>query len=154
MLNVHAIGPKWVEPVLLSYYGLRQFCARRDIGYQQNRVPQFYRKNHPPRQNYDPRPITAGLGFTLLKTKPNGQAPEPPQCSSASFDTSPSRLTIMTSFRRPSPMTSSRRSTPLHSYCFARPHHYNTLPRVRTDPYPFLLRNRSSSCHAGPPRNL
>jgi hypothetical protein len=136
MLNVHAIGPKWVEPVLLSYCRLRQFCGRRDIGYQQNKVPHFYRKNHPPRQNYGPRPITAGLGFTLLKTKPNGQAPEPPQRSFASSNPSPSSSTIMTSFRCPSPMTSSRRLTPLHSYCFTRPptvthcHRYARAPTL------------------------
>jgi hypothetical protein len=48
------------------------------VGYQQNRVPHFHRKNYPPRQNYGPRPITAGLGLTLLKTKAKGQASEPP----------------------------------------------------------------------------
>jgi hypothetical protein len=48
------------------------------VGYQQNRVPHFHRKNYPPRKNYGPRPTTAGSGLNLLKTKAKGQAPEPP----------------------------------------------------------------------------
>jgi hypothetical protein len=48
------------------------------VGYQQNRVPHFHSKTTHQDKYYDPRPITAGLGLTLLKTKAKGQAPEPP----------------------------------------------------------------------------
>jgi hypothetical protein len=101
------------RPVSLSsLWQSREVCNHLFVGYQQNRVPHFYRKNHLPRQNYGPRPITTSPGLTLLKTKAKGQAPEPPQRSSASSDPSPFCPTLV---------TSSRRSIPLHSYCFARP---------------------------------
>jgi hypothetical protein len=82
--------------------------------YQQNRVPHLHRKNHLPRQYYGPRPITAGPGLTLLKTKAQGQVLEPPNAP-------PLCPTPVTSSKHPSPVTSSRRSTPLHIYCFAQP---------------------------------
>jgi hypothetical protein len=41
-------------------------------------VPHFHRKTIHRDKYYGPRPITAGLGLTSLKTKAKGQAPEPP----------------------------------------------------------------------------
>jgi hypothetical protein len=124
------------------------------VGYQQNRVPHFHRKTTHQDKYYGPRPITAGLGLTSLKTKAKGQAPEPPNAPPLHLTPSPNRPTPTMSFRRPSPMTSSRHSTPLHSYYFARPLYCNTLLRACTGPYLFLLRNRSSPHRAGLPGNL
>jgi hypothetical protein len=111
-------------------------------------------QNHPSRQILRPTAQYSRPRPYSTQNQSQSTSARASQRSSASSDLPPSRLTPMTSSRRPSPVMSSRRSTPLHSYCFARPRHCNTLSRVRTGPYLFLLRNETSPCHAGSPRNL
>jgi hypothetical protein len=124
------------------------------VRYQQNRYPIFITKP-PTKTNITAHgPSQPAHALLRSKLKLMDKRLSPSQRSSASSDPSPSRLTPVTSSRRPSPVTSSRRSTPLHSYCFAQPPYCNTLPQACTGPYLFLLRNRSSQRHAGLPGNL
>jgi hypothetical protein len=123
------------------------------VGYSKIGYPIFIAKSPHQDKYYGSRPITAAPGLIPLKTKAKGQAPEPPALLRF-VRPSPSHSIPVTSSRHPSIVTSSRRSTPSHNYCFARPPYCNALPQARTAPYLFLLRNRSSSRHAGLPRNL
>jgi hypothetical protein len=81
LLLLRSPPSRWLGGLWL-HWSTREDCAvlwrRICVGYQQNRVPHFHRKNYPPRQNNGSRPTTASLGLTLLKTKAKGQALEPP----------------------------------------------------------------------------
>jgi hypothetical protein len=114
----------------------------------------FHRKTIHQGKYYGPQPIAAGPGLTLLKTKVRGQAPEPP--SAPSLRPSSLRLTLPP-WHHPGARSlwRHRGARPLCTATASlNPLHFNTLPRVSTGPYLFLLRNRSLSHHAGSPRNL
>jgi hypothetical protein len=110
-------------------------------------VPYFYRKTTHEDKYYGPRPITAGLGLTPLKTKAKGQAPEPLAllrfARPLSISSDPRDI-----IQAPEPYDDIKTLDPFAQLLLRSTPYCNTLPQARTVPYLFPAKEQelAASC--------